>query len=56
MKDKQEALEKNKQRPLEMAMSWAAMTSSMLAASSAAAASSSPGLASSGVHAVPTGN
>ncbi|KAE8401426.1 hypothetical protein BDV37DRAFT_182083 [Aspergillus pseudonomiae] len=59
MKDMQEALEKNKQRPLEKAMSWAAMTSSMLAASSssaAAAASSSPRLASSSVHAVPTGH
>ena len=59
MQDMQEALEKNKQRPLEKAMSWAAMTSSMLAASSssaAAAASSSPRLASSSVHAVPTGH
>ncbi|OGM44842.1 hypothetical protein ABOM_006163 [Aspergillus bombycis] len=59
MKDMQEALEKNRQRPLEQAMSWAAMTSSMLAAassSSVAAASSSPRLASSGVHAVPTGH
>ncbi|KAB8234733.1 hypothetical protein BDV23DRAFT_181315 [Aspergillus alliaceus] len=51
--DKQNALNRNKLRPIEKAMSYAAMTSS-LAASSAAAASSG-GLVSRGVFAVPTG-
>ncbi|KAF7596570.1 hypothetical protein BBP40_000970 [Aspergillus hancockii] len=57
IKKKQKALAKEKQRPVEKALSYAAMTSSMAAAASrSAAASSSAMTVSRSVHAVPTGH